>query len=588
MYYDHNLKGLNSEFVDKMNQSELLYMTDEGRLLFNNGNAVFLDDHQLELDLVLRGKKKNSKFLILFGVGDGRYLDAIREYFPDLERLIIIEPDMGYLKLSFREFDYKKLSTQKLIIDLYHSRDLQPLKEKLFGLFEGIIDFDLIALPSYIVNFQELYSNLVKAIQDILIVRKDNLNTFTSSFLQWNVNQIKNLKYSIHHIEDYKDYFKGKNVIIVGAGPSLNKNIHLLEKLKEHAVLIAAGSAIKILNKNNIIPDFRIAIDGLPREMKLIGDIEDLDVPLLYSDMLYFEFLPTYNAKKTIHFISEEEIISNDFYETKNHKRYTFRSGGSVTNSAFDICSKMEAKRIILMGQDLAYENDKLHADGAWEDKSRIKGTMKHEYVKMKNIYGEEVNTIKPFLTVKHSFELYMDYLADTEKTQYLNATEGGLPIRGIPNISAEDLLNLIGKDQKEAFEFIEDLREVEPNLIQYFKKINEDLRHIYDVISDLNISLYKIKDMLNETSKKNKIMHEVEYYKKKFAIIQTNNTYRFLLQRMTDMIGNVGRVSHGSEEELKRAYKIEEMKLAHLKSNVIALVKTIEAELAVLEGKNE
>ena len=51
-------------------------------------------------------------------------------------------------------------------------------------------------------------------------------------------------------IADLKDVFKGKPGIVVASGPSLDKNVKLLEGLREKAVICAADGSVKICMGN--------------------------------------------------------------------------------------------------------------------------------------------------------------------------------------------------------------------------------------------------------------------------------------------------------------------------------------------------
>lgn len=55
-------------------------------------------------------------------------------------------------------------------------------------------------------------------------------------------------------IKDLKDKFKGKPGIVIASGPSLNKNIHLLNGLENKAVMCAADGSVRIMKAKGLKP----------------------------------------------------------------------------------------------------------------------------------------------------------------------------------------------------------------------------------------------------------------------------------------------------------------------------------------------
>jgi hypothetical protein len=71
-------------------------------------------------------------------------------------------------------------------------------------------------------------------------------------------NRCRNFRYlqPQHSIKPLGNVFHGKPIIIVGSGPSLDKNINLLKNLYDKVIIIACGSAIEPLTLKGIIPHF--------------------------------------------------------------------------------------------------------------------------------------------------------------------------------------------------------------------------------------------------------------------------------------------------------------------------------------------
>lgn len=76
---------------------------------------------------------------------------------------------------------------------------------------------------------------------------------------------------------DLKGVFSGIPAILVGAGPSLEKNGHLLSALRDRALILAGGSALSLLN---FAPHFGVAIDkDVPLKKRKFHE----DVPICFQ-----------------------------------------------------------------------------------------------------------------------------------------------------------------------------------------------------------------------------------------------------------------------------------------------------------------
>ena len=67
--------------------------------------------------------------------------------------------------------------------------------------------------------------------------------------------------------------FKGVPAIIVGAGPSLDKNINLLGRAQGHSLILASDAALKPLLSQGVLPSVVVSLLGLNHSNKCLCDI---------------------------------------------------------------------------------------------------------------------------------------------------------------------------------------------------------------------------------------------------------------------------------------------------------------------------
>lgn len=292
---------------------------------------------------------------------------------------------------------------------------------------------------TYNISYRTLYSGYFEAVmerwskylKDTLV----NIATHDYFLYTWPVNIFKNIKAEALPLDKLIGKFGDLPAIIVSAGPSLNKNMHYLKEIRNKAVIVAVGSAIKILDSNGIIPHLRFAYDGSEAEGNIFNNIDTKSSALVFSDELYSEILPSYEGKKIRMVLNTDYLLQ---YIQKNilNSTFTINSGFSIANVALDAIAKLGFKKIIFIGQDLCYTEGSLHAKGSWNNKEI--DFSKEGYIKTKNVFGDSVYTDKPFLGMKTMLENMMKFYWNIE---YINATEGGLHIEGTKDETFEEVI---------------------------------------------------------------------------------------------------------------------------------------------------
>ena len=116
-------------------------------------------------------------------------------------------------------------------------------------------------------NKDEETKKIIELIEKNFLVQFFNKNTkivYNESFTK---NTLKNLFYSSNLKILNSIHYEGiKTAVIVGAGPSLNKNINILKKNKDKVLVISCLHALPALIRNKIDPDIVLHIHGKDAE----------------------------------------------------------------------------------------------------------------------------------------------------------------------------------------------------------------------------------------------------------------------------------------------------------------------------------
>ena len=103
---------------------------------------------------------------------------------------------------------------------------------------------------------------------------------------RWALNGFKNLARVGERplVSDLKDDFTGVPMIIVGAGPSLAKNIEHLRSAQDKAIIVCVARALNSLQSAGIVPDFAISLDAIDVRSHF-RDIRISEIPGLLLSM---------------------------------------------------------------------------------------------------------------------------------------------------------------------------------------------------------------------------------------------------------------------------------------------------------------
>jgi hypothetical protein len=348
---------------------------------------------------------------IIYGLGLGYHVAELAE----LDENIIIhvfESDWNIIQLAFMYSDLAGLLSSDRIY-VHYDPDFIELSMRLKQLNEK--ECFVVHYPS----IQNIKNDFIRQqIDDFFVMNNSSKNSLNLL----NFNFEKNIARNDDYIDTIKQEFKNKDLYIVAAGPSLDRNYMGLKNIKHNAVILSTGTVMKKLLNAGIKPDYVIITDPNKEVYRQIEGIEQSDVPLLYMSSACYKVPERYSGKKYL-------ICQKDYHKAEQfakEKGYMlFNTGGSVSTTALDIGIKFGCKRIIFIGLDLAYTNNQGHA----LDTPTAEMMDTTELRKVLDINGRLVGTGK-------SLDIYRKWIEKRIKgidnIEFIDATEGGALIEGM------------------------------------------------------------------------------------------------------------------------------------------------------------
>lgn len=379
---------------------------------------------------------------ILYGFGLGYHVEKMAELLESGGKLYVIENNLMVFRSALENMDLGSILGNPNIY-LIISKDVIYISKRVKQLInENVEKVSFITHPASLKAIPEV-NEYFKFVMENWNLKKSLTDDYDNSL---NRNSSKNLKLNSPNVGMFFDEFKDIPIVIVSTGPSLDRNIDLLHEVKDRALVISAGSALRPLLKRNIEPDLFAIIDPQKETYNQIKGYENIDIPLIY--------LATAASYTVSRYLGPKLIACYGKYnkEENNGPRYMVDSGGSVATTILDIAIKMGGDPIILVGQDLAYVNGKNHAQHGTHTSIHSPELKNMRRVKGQN--GEVLYTSLGLLSYKY----WIENRIQKEQRVFINATEGGAYIEGMKHIKLKDV---ISDYLKESFIFKEKIKSI-------------------------------------------------------------------------------------------------------------------------------
>lgn len=365
-----------------------------------------------------------AKSAFLFGMGNGIFARELLERLEDDEPFIVVEPSLKIFQYVIQNFDLSDIFADPrffIVINGINDEDFSSLYQSFID-WRNMFTKIVCVHPQYNLMYPECYKKFLVNIQEQDIIASKNAKTDIRLGRAIVENTLANYRY-FNQSKFLKEFSDEKNrnipVIIVSAGPSLKKNIGYLQQAKGKSIIIGIDRALDYMLDHNIEPDFVITMDPM-LPVNLFSKRKDLKMPMFCSVNSAREVMKRHGGEKIFIYYDN---YSRKLMKIINKPLYDYNPGGSVANAAFYVCAILKTKRVILVGQDLAYEGETTHLEGVIDDNPHNNDTMWVE-----DIHGNPIKTRRDWYTYLQWFENAIYSMPDME---VIDATEGGAKIKG-------------------------------------------------------------------------------------------------------------------------------------------------------------
>ncbi len=440
------------------------------------------------------GKLHKYTPVFLLGLGNGAYLKKLIEETDETVTVVAYEPSATIFLKILEEVDLADTIENRpiaFIVDGINGNEFEPVISKLITEASSAL-LKVEIHPNYAEIFADKILQRTKEISKRAEAVFSNTNSGILFSAHLAKNQMENMRYVCdgYNTKRLSEVLpKDVPAILVAAGPSLDLNIHELKKAKNKAFILAVDTALKPLLNAGIIPDAYVTIDP-KKPLNLVEHDMVKKIPLLAPVTANSNILKAQEQKIIFYF--DGYILPQIAYMSVGKKLYSAQTGGSVACTGFSLLYKMGFDTIILVGQDLAYTNNKSHADGTFqanmpkEDTSRM--------IRVKGNYEEELPTLWNLKIYLEWFVTYIKGIKEHRSTvRVINATAGGAYIEGTELMPLD---RAIAENCKEEIHFAEYFDKLESEFTpEERKKVIEELQKIPEELRDIKVAAKKLEN---------------------------------------------------------------------------------------------
>ncbi|WP_294379714.1 motility associated factor glycosyltransferase family protein [uncultured Clostridium sp.] len=368
---------------------------------FVNGNAGILND----------------KVIVLYGLGLGYHVDVFHKRMNEKSMLYVFEYNNEMVEICKKinpdvfKYDNVKIFSGK-------NKNFYNALSSVLGQVRNVIIYK--SSLETIKRNNELLYNLINDLN----IMKQYVEMDTEIIKQSDENYKANMEKGYRNISEYIEHLKKskKPFVITAAGPSLDKDLCILKEYRDRYNIISVGSAFRTLIKNEIIPNAVVIIDTKPIVQKQFENLDCNGVPLCFSATSLRWAVEAYKGPKYIFNASNDDEI---------------KTRGTVAVASMNIAIKSSAEEIILLGQDLAFINEKSDTK-TFEEIYGFKDnyTENTKMKKVKGVNGTLLDTTQGYITFKNKIE---SLIRENPKIKFINCSRGAF-IEGADHRKFSDL----------------------------------------------------------------------------------------------------------------------------------------------------
>jgi len=397
-----------------------------------------------------------TRNVAVFGVGTGHWLTRFhREHLESLHLLFLFEPDLAHLAFILTQTDVTLLLWDDRVYWLVGDA-FAELKKYLGQAAVNIGSWGLTVYQhkesrthcsAAFASFNTIIQNGVElASQNTLVQVQRGL------FIQHNL--LRNLLFMMRAtpVGIVENALRNWPAIVIGAGPSLDRNVDALKEAPAGMLLVAVDTALQPLLSRGIQPHIVVTADPMKLNFRHFSAVDSLEPSLLaFMPETNYQILEKYSTHEKLVCLHDGESRTIQTLADALQIHGTFSRGMNVGYCAFSLARQLGCSPLILIGLDMALsDSGHTHAQQTANlsciqycketGKSRLSGAVNDDNVSVLEVdgyFGGKVLTYPSF----HQYILHLEAEIAKPAAPVIDATEGGAIKRGTIHMPLHEAL---------------------------------------------------------------------------------------------------------------------------------------------------
>lgn len=484
-------------YLDTISENREKVKKIEGQEYFEEKGQYYLlhsIEEKKEAKRLAKEINPNRDYLLyVYGMGNLSLLEMLIANTSENTKILVIEENIHIFRymMYFKRLDV--LFKSKKVCFTVGEQQCYDLMVRICVQNEWsnlVHNIQVITTPAYQVYHAQLQQKTKQFMQE-LSTSIHILGNSTEDQMNGVTNNYKNVEacLSANSIVEIRGKYKGIPGIVVASGPSLEKNIDLLKEAQGKAVIISCDASYQECVKHGVKPD---AIASIERDRPTYdyfykGKTFDKDLVFVGPGLVWPDILKEFPGKKIL--MAKTPDGADGWWMDHFENMEFIVMGMSCANVAHAVLEEAGCNPIILIGQDLAYTDDKKHSSQVhdlFEDDNQVDAN--EETLWTEDIYGNQVRTT----TVFNLFREYFERRVENGKSTLIDATEGGAKIKGSKIMTFRQAIDeyCTGVKEKQICDYLEDILWDDKKAIAKYDEIIKSAKQLIDVTENLKLEM--------------------------------------------------------------------------------------------------
>jgi hypothetical protein len=379
-------------------------------------------------------KLEEADVVIQFGFGLGYGAEALCSRTKPTARILVFEPNDELLRLSrscfednpaWRDPRFQFVSGDSVCHFFSHNPPLwcQETDKILW-----------VEWPPAVKLHGPLLEELKQTFRLYLRDRAANLLTHFQNGRMYFENVIRNYPYQGDaDLGRLVGKFKGQPVVIVSAGPSLDRNIRQLSGIEDYCLIIAVDTALRPLLEAGVTPHAVIIADPTELNARHVVGALPKETYLIAEQGVH----PSALTAASRRFLFGLGLFPDLLFAKFGIRRTRLDVWGSVATAALDFACQSGTKTVILAGQDFGYSWNREYARHTIFD-CVAADPEKEPKILARDIWNRDIPTSENLVAYR---DFFVRRMKSEPQIRFINATEGGILTESAEILSLRDAL---------------------------------------------------------------------------------------------------------------------------------------------------